>query len=80
MKRGCPWCVEALDYFQRKGLDLEIVDVRDEPNRMNELVAASGQTKTPTLKHGEFVVPDFDIDELESALAQNPEAKAAMEL
>ena len=80
VKQGCPWCSEALAYFQGKGLELEVIDVRVEPNRMNELVAASGQTKTPTLKHGEFVVSDFDIGELESALAQNPEAKAAMGL
>ena len=41
---------------------------------------ASGQTMTPTLKHGDFVVADFDIGEFEDALAQDPEAKAALGL
>jgi len=47
---------------------------------MSELVAVSGQTKTPTLKHGDFVVADFDIDEFETALEGNPEAKAKLGL
>ena len=80
VKRGCPWCVDALAYFERKGLDLEIIDVRAYPNRMEELIAASGQTMTPTLKHGDFVVADFDLEELEVALAQNPEARNALGL
>ncbi len=80
VKRDCPWCVDALAYFERKGLDLEIIDVRAYPNRMEELIAASGQTMTPTLKHGDFVVADFDLEELEVALAQNPEARNALGL
>ena len=72
--------MDALAYFERKGLDLEIIDVRAYPNRMEELIAASGQTMTPTLKHGDFVVADFDLEELEVALAQNPEARNALGL
>jgi hypothetical protein len=34
--------VDALDYFNGKGLDLEVVDLRINPHRMDELVAASG--------------------------------------
>ena len=33
----------------------------------------SGQTKTPTLKNGLFVVADFDVDEFKQALRENPE-------
>ena len=72
--------MDALDYFKSKGLDLEIVDLRTNPSRMSELVAASSQTKTPTLKHGDFVVADFDLEEFEIALAGNPEAKAKLGL
>ena len=80
VKSGCPWCVDALDYFNGKGLDLEVVDLRVNPHRMDELVAASGQTKTPTLKHGDFIVADFDLDEFEAAMEQSPEAKAKLGL
>ena len=72
--------MDALSYFESKKLDLEIVDLRVNPDRMDELVAASGQTKTPTLKHDDFVVADFDLDEFAAALEQNPEAKAKLGL
>ena len=75
VKQGCPWCIDALDYFQARGLELEVVDVRAEPKRMKELIDVSGQSMTPTFKHGEFLVADFDLEEFEAALEQNPKAK-----
>jgi glutaredoxin 3 len=75
VKQGCPWCIDALDYFQAKGLELEVVDVRAEPKRMKELTDISGQSMTPTFKHGDFLVADFDLEEFEAALEQNPKAK-----
>ena len=75
VKQGCPWCIDALDYFQARGLELEVVDVRAEPKRMKELVEVSGQSMTPTFKHGDFLVTDFDLEEFEAALEQNPKAK-----
>ncbi len=80
VKQGCPWCAEALSYFEQKGLSLDIRDVRGSAEGMAELEAISGQTKTPTLKHGDFVVADFDIGEFEAALAENPSAKEALGL
>lgn len=74
VKQGCPWCIDALAYFKQKSVKLEIVDVRTDPSRMRDLEEISGQNKTPTLKHGDFLVKDFDLDELEQALAENPQA------
>lgn len=74
VKQGCPWCIDALAYFKQKNVELEIIDVRSDPTRLRELEQISGQTMTPTLKHGDFLVKDFDLDELEQALAQNPQA------
>ncbi len=73
IKQGCPWCADALKYFSEVGLDLELIDVRTDPSRMPELQQISGQTKTPTLKNGNFVVADFDVDEFKQALTENPE-------
>ena len=39
---------------------------------MDELLACSGQNKTPTLKNGDFVVADFDLDEFKQAMLKNP--------
>jgi len=73
IKQGCPWCSDALEYFAGIGLELELIDVRTDPSKMSELEAASGQSKTPTLKNGDFVVADFDINEFKDALRANPE-------
>ena len=72
IKQGCPWCADALQYFSEVGLELELIDVRTDPSRMPELQAISGQTKTPTLKNGDFVVADFDVDEFKQALHESP--------
>ena len=78
VKQGCPWCIDALAYFKQKNVELEIIDVRSDPTRLKELELISGQTKTPTLKHGDFMVKDFDLDEFEQALAQNPQAAKSL--
>ena len=48
VKQGCPWCVEALAYFKKQGIDLDIVDVRIHPDKMADLQRISGQGMTPT--------------------------------
>ena len=73
IKEGCPWCIDALAYFKSKSMDLEIIDVRTDPSRMSELIEISGQSKTPTLQNGDFIVSDFDLDEFEEAMSKNPE-------
>ena len=73
VKEGCPWCVDALAYFESKSLSLNIIDVRKDPSKMKDLIAASGQSKTPTFQNGDFVVADFDIGEFEQAMSENPE-------
>jgi len=73
VKQGCPWCIDALQYFKTKSLELDVIDVRIDSSRMAELVKISGQSKTPTLQNGSFVVADFDIEEFETAMSQNPE-------
>ncbi len=80
VKQGCPWCIDALAYFKAKDIALDIIDVRLEPHRMKELVEVSGQSMTPTFKHGDFMVADFDLEEFEAALERNPEAKKNLKL
>ena len=76
IKQGCPWCVDALEYFKQINLKLEVVDVIQNPSKMNDLMGCSGQSKTPTLKNDGFVVKDFDIEEFKQAMLENPaEAK-----
>ena len=72
IKPGCPWCVDAIEYFKKIDLKIEIVDVLQNPERMKDLIDCSGQNKTPTMKYNSFVVADFDVGEFKQAMLENP--------
>jgi glutaredoxin len=78
VKEGCPWCVDALNYFKSKSVSLDIIDVRKDPTQMSELMKVSGQSMTPTLQNGDFVVADFDIQEFDDAMSKNPQEAAKL--
>jgi len=59
-KTGCPWCKGVLDLFAEKGVKYEEREVRSNPAYMAELVAKSGQDKTPTLDIDGEIIADSD--------------------
>mgnify|MGYP006293588027 CR=1 FL=1 len=75
IKPGCPWCREAKAFFDRHGIAVDLRDVNANPRDMQRMVEISGQSLTPTLEHGEFVVADFSVDELLDELAEQPEIR-----
>ncbi|MDP4610837.1 MAG: glutaredoxin family protein [Opitutales bacterium] len=75
IKSGCPWCREALSFFNSQGVDIDIRDVLESPKDMDAMVALSGQTKTPTFEYEDFVVADFAIDEFLAELDEFPEVR-----
>ena len=75
IKRGCPWCREAFAFFSQHGIELDVRDVNISQQNMQRMIEISGQSLTPTLEYGEFVVPDFSLDELHDELEQVPEIK-----
>jgi glutaredoxin 3 len=80
IKSGCPWCEEALIFFETHGIDLEIKDVLVDRDAMRRMVDVSGQTKAPTFEFEDFVVADFSVDEFRSELEQVPEIQLALGL
>ncbi|CAI8310744.1 MAG: Uncharacterised protein [Opitutia bacterium UBA7350] len=75
VKTGCPWCTEAISYFNSQGIELEICNVTQNSDFMNAMVAVSGQTKAPTFTYGEFLVADFSVDEFLAELNTFPEIR-----
>lgn len=75
VKTGCPWCREALSFFNAQGVDLDIRDVSIDASDMNAMVSISGQTKAPTFEYDEFVVADFSVDEFLAELNGFPEVR-----
>jgi len=75
IKSGCPWCREALSFFNSQGVDLDVRDVNENAKNMDAMVAVSGQTKTPTFEHEDFMIADFDVDEFLAELNEFPEIR-----
>lgn len=75
IKSGCPWCREALSFFNSHGVDLDVRDVLRSPKDMDAMVSLSGQTLTPTFEYEDFMVADFSIDEFLSELDEFPEVR-----
>lgn len=80
IKAGCPWCNEALAFFSQKGVALDIRDVNQSSEDRNRLKEISGQTKTPTMEFGDFIVADFDVDEFQAAVNKRPDIKQKLGL
>ena len=75
IKSGCPWCREALSFFNSHGVELDVRDVNENAKDMDAMVALSGQTKTPTFEYEDFSVADFDVDEFVAELDEFPEIR-----
>lgn len=78
IKSGCPWCREALSFFNSQGVDLDIRDVLENSKDMDAMVSLSGQTKTPTFEYEDFMVADFSVDEFLAELSEFPEVQHAL--
>lgn len=72
VKRGCPWCQDALAFFKRNNLDVDVQDVLANRQAMQRMLEISGQRLTPTFEFGEFVVADFSVDEFIHELKKHP--------
>ena len=72
VKTWCPWCVMGQEYLDTRGYKYELIDVESDPVLYQEMIALSGQRRTPTLKAGDdLVLPDFGPDELEVFLRKH---------
>lgn len=67
-KVGCPWCAEAREVLDRRGIGYTEHGVTANASAFVEMLRLSGQTKAPVLNwHGE-VLADFGAVELEAFL------------
>ena len=62
-------------FFSQHGIEVDVRDVDRSQQNLQRMIEVSGQAKVPTLEYGEFIVPDFDTNELLDELEQNPEIK-----
>ena len=57
---SCPWCVRAKQYLTEKGVSFEDIDVSQDYEAGQQMVAKSGQSGVPQLWIDEEVVVGFN--------------------
>ncbi len=75
IKRGCPWCRQAKNFFDQHGVDLDVRDVNASTTNMKRMIEVSDQTSTPTFEFDDFVVSDFSVDEFLAELNERPDIR-----
>lgn len=80
VKATCPWCVEAIEFFDQTDVELDIRDINKTPAYKEELIAKSGQSRVPTFVYKDFVVADFDVAEFTEALSKREDIKETLGL
>jgi glutaredoxin 3 len=78
IKSGCPWCSEALQFFSTHGVSVDVRDVSESRADLSRMLEVSGQTLTPTIEYGDFIVADFSVDELLAELDERPDIRNAL--
>ena len=79
-KRGCPYCRAAAAFFSTHGVPVQIRDVSTSRADMKRLIEVNEQGDVPTFVYGDFVVSDFDVDELLDELAERPDIRLRLGL
>lgn len=69
-KTGCPWCKGVLDLFAEKNVQFEEREVLGNKAYFDELVAKSGQKKTPTMDLDGEIFADSDREAIEKVLKE----------
>lgn len=64
IKPGCPWCHEAIDWLDERGIRYQVLDVIRDPAARAEMLDLTGQTKAPSIDVDDHILADFGADEL----------------
>jgi len=65
IKPGCPWCDDATDWLDRRGITYEVLDVISDAEARREMLELTDQTKAPSIDVDGKILADFGADELE---------------
>lgn len=64
VKPGCPWCDEATEWLDARGIQYEVLDVIRNADARGEMLALTGQGRAPSIDVDGHILADFGADEL----------------
>jgi glutaredoxin len=65
VKPFCPWCTEAIDWLDSRGIAYEKLNVFTNGDARREMHELTGQSKAPSIDVDGHILADFGADELE---------------
>ena len=66
IKPGCPWCDEAIEWLDSRGIRYTKLNVNGDAAARDEMRELTGQTKAPSIDVDGHILADFGADELEA--------------
>ncbi|MCK9588785.1 MAG: glutaredoxin domain-containing protein [Terrimicrobiaceae bacterium] len=71
IKPWCPWCIDAVKWLNKRGIEFKSVDVLSDSRAYEHMRKISHQSLTPTLEMPDgSVLADFDIRQIERFLGE----------
>ena len=64
VKPWCPWCHQAANWLNARGLQYETLDVSAHPDARQEMRQLSGQALAPVIEVDGQILADFDTHQL----------------
>jgi glutaredoxin 3 len=64
IKPGCPWCDEAIEWLDERGIQYEVLDVIRDAEARREMHELTGQTRAPSMDADGHILADFGAEEL----------------
>lgn len=72
---ACPWCTIAKEFFKKNKIDFEEIDVSENQEKAQEMIAKSGQMSVPVIDiEGEIIV-GFNEEKIKAALKNEEERR-----
>jgi glutaredoxin 3 len=65
VKPFCPWCTEAIEWLDARGIAYEKLNVFTNGDARREMRELTGQSKAPSIDVDGHILADFGADELE---------------
>jgi glutaredoxin len=70
-REWCSWCIDAKEYLESRGYKFIEIDVGEDRQAYQEMKQLSEQTYVPTFVAGDYVLANFDTDQLERFLTEH---------
>lgn len=65
---SCVWCYKLKEWLDKEGIDYKEVEVTDEPELVQEMMAKIGQRSVPLTTIGDEIIVGFDQGKIKALL------------